>query len=82
MVQLVIMLVNGNLGTGVAIAGAFGLVRFRSAPGTAREISGVFLSMALGLATGMGYVGLAVVAFVIPGRRPGPAHRRELRSAV
>lgn len=64
-VQLVIMLVNGNLGTGVAIAGAFGLVRFRSAPGTAREISGVFLSMALGLATGMGYVGLAVVAFVI-----------------
>ena len=49
MVQLVIMLVNGNLGTGVAIAGAFGLVRFRSAPGTAREISGVFLSMALGL---------------------------------
>ena len=65
MVQLVIMLVNGNLGTGVAIAGAFGLVRFRSAPGTAREISGVFLSMALGLATGMGYVGLAVVAFVI-----------------
>lgn len=59
------MLVNGNLGTGVAIAGAFGLVRFRSAPGTAREISGVFLSMALGLATGMGYVGLAVVAFVI-----------------
>ena len=64
-VQLVIMLVNGNLGPGVAIAGAFGLVRFRSAPGTAREISGVFLSMALGLATGMGYVGLAVVAFVI-----------------
>ena len=54
------MLVNGNLGTGVAIAGAFGLVRFRSAPGTAREISGVFLSMALGLATGMGYVGLAL----------------------
>lgn len=65
MVQLVIMLVNGNLGAGVAVAGAFGLVRFRSAPGTAREISGVFLSMALGLATGMGYVGLAVVAFVI-----------------
>ena len=59
------MLVNGNLGAGVAVAGAFGLVRFRSAPGTAREISGVFLSMALGLATGMGYVGLAVVAFVI-----------------
>lgn len=37
-VQLVIMLVNGNLGAGVAVAGAFGLVRFRSAPGTAKEI--------------------------------------------
>ena len=65
MVQLVIMLVNGNLGAGVAVAGAFGLVRFRSAPGTAREIGALFLAMALGLATGMGYIGLAVLAFVI-----------------
>lgn len=64
-VQLVIMLVNGNLGTGVAVAGAFGLVRFRSAPGTAREIGALFLAMALGLATGMGYVWLAALAFVI-----------------
>ena len=64
-VQLIIMLVNGNLGTGVAVAGAFGLVRFRSAPGTAREIGALFLAMALGLATGMGYVGLAVLAFVM-----------------
>lgn len=64
-VQLVIMLVNGNLGAGVAVAGAFGLVRFRSAPGTAREIGALFLAMALGLATGMGYIGLAVLAFVI-----------------
>lgn len=64
-VQLVIMLVNGNLGAGVAVAGAFGLVRFRSAPGTAREIGALFLAMALGLATGMGYIGLAVLAFVM-----------------
>ena len=64
-VQLVIMLVNGNLVAGVAVAGAFGLVRFRSAPGTAREIGALFLAMALGLATGMGYIGLAVLAFVI-----------------
>ena len=64
-VQLVIMLVNGNLGAGVAVAGAFGLVRFRSAPGTAKEIGALFLAMAIGLATGMGYVGLAVMAFVI-----------------
>ena len=48
-VQAVIMLVNGNLGTGVAVMGAFGLVRFRSAPGNAREIGSVFLAMAIGL---------------------------------
>ena len=64
-VQLVIMLVNGNLGAGVAVAGAFGLVRFRSAPGTAKEIGALFLAMAIGLATGMGYVVLAAVFFVI-----------------
>ena len=64
-VQLVIMLVNGNLGAGVAVAGAFGLVRFRSAPGTVKEIGALFLAMAIGLATGMGYVGLAVMAFAI-----------------
>ena len=64
-VQIVIMLVNGNLGAGVAVAGAFGLVRFRSAPGTAREIGVLFLAMAIGLAAGMGFVGLAVLAFVI-----------------
>ena len=64
-VQLVIMLVNGNVGTGVAVAGAFSLVRFRSAPGNAREIGIIFLAMALGLATGMGLLGLAVLSFVI-----------------
>ena len=64
-VQLVIMLANGNLGAGVAVAGAFSLVRFRSAPGTAKEIGALFLAMSIGLATGMGYVGLAVMAFVI-----------------
>ena len=64
-VQLVIMLVNGNLGAGVAVAGTFSLVRFRSAPGSAREISTLFLAMAIGLATGMGYVALACVSFVI-----------------
>ena len=64
-VQVVIMLVNGNIGTGVAVAGAFGLVRFRSAPGTAREIGMIFLAMAIGLATGMGYVGIAVLFFII-----------------
>lgn len=64
-VQVVILLVNGNIGAGVAVAGAFSLVRFRSAPGTAREITALFLAMAIGLACGMGYVGLAVLTFVI-----------------
>lgn len=64
-VEAVIMLVNGNIGAGVAVAGAFSLVRFRSAPGTAKEISALFLAMTIGLATGMGYVTLAVVLFVI-----------------
>ena len=62
-VQVVIMLVNGNIGAGVAVTGAFSLVRFRSAPGTAREIGVLFLGMAIGLATGMGYVGLAALKF-------------------
>lgn len=68
-VQIVIMLVNGNVGAGVAVAGAFSLVRFRSAPGTAREIGVIFLAMAIGLAiglaTGMGYVVLAAVFFLV-----------------
>lgn len=63
-VQVVIMLVNGNLGTGVAVAGAFSLIRFRSVPGTARDICAIFLSMVIGIATGTGYIfiGAALVA--------------------
>lgn len=64
-VQVIIMLVNGNIGTGVAVAGAFGLVRFRSTPGTAKEIGMIFLAMAIGLADGMGYVILAALFFLV-----------------
>ena len=64
-VQVVIMLVNGNIGTGVAVMGAFSLVRFRSIPGSAREIGIIFLAMAVGLATGMGYIAIAAVFSVI-----------------
>lgn len=64
-VQVIIMLVNGNLGTGIAVAGAFSLVRFRSAPGSAREILSIFTAMAAGLATGVGYIGVAVLFTVI-----------------
>lgn len=60
-ISLIIMMVNGNLGAGVAVAGAFSLVRFRSVPGTAREICAIFLGMAAGLAAGMGYVAAALV---------------------
>lgn len=64
-VQVVIAMVNGNIGVGVAVAGAFSLVRFRSAAGSAREIGAVFACMAIGLATGMGYVGVAAIFTVI-----------------
>ena len=64
-VQVVIMMVNGNIGAGIAVAGAFSLVRFRSAPGTGKEITSIFLAMAVGLATGMGYIGLAAIFTVI-----------------
>ena len=60
-VSVVIMLVNGNLGAGVAVAGTFSLVRFRSTPGTAKEITAIFLAMAVGLACGMGYPGYAAL---------------------
>ena len=60
LVSAVIMLVNGNLGTSVAVLGAFGLVRFRSAAGSAKEITFIFFSMAVGLAAGLGFITLAV----------------------
>ena len=60
-VCVVIMMVNGNVGTGVAVAGAFSLVRFRSVPGTAREICTLFLAMGAGLIAGMGYLGFALL---------------------
>lgn len=69
-VQAVIMLVNGSIGAGVAVAGAFSLVRFRSVPGSSRDICILFLAMASGIAMGMGYVGYGamftiVISFVV-----------------
>ncbi|MBQ3069698.1 MAG: DUF4956 domain-containing protein [Clostridia bacterium] len=66
-VQTVIMMVNGNVGAGVAVMGAFSLVRFRSVPGSAREISFIFLAMAVGLATAMGFLGFAALITVVVG---------------
>ena len=89
LVQLVILLVNGNLGAGVAVAGAFSLVRFRSAPGSARDIMAIFLAMTVGLACGMGYCVLAVFAAVVTGlvflaqRTPAPeVSDRDIRVTV
>ena len=66
-VQPVILLVSGNLGAGVAVAGTFSLVRFRSVPGGAREIAAIFTAMAIGLATGMGYIAVAALMTVAVG---------------
>ena len=91
-VAAVITFVNGNIGAGVAVGGAFGLIRFRSAPGSAKEIGLVFLATAIGLATGMGYVVVAAVFFAIialamllltlTGFGAGAAEERELKITI
>ena len=92
-VQLVIMLVNGNLGIGLAVMGAFTLVRFRSIPGAANEIAALFFSMAIGLATGMGFIAVAALFVVIfgaatlvyaavPFGEAKPSERRQLKITI
>lgn len=66
-VCVVIMMVNGNVGAGVAVAGAFSLVRFRSVPGSAKEIGAIFLAMGNGLVIGMGYIGYAILIALVLG---------------
>lgn len=65
LVTVVILLVNGNLGTSVAVVGAFSLVRFRSIPGNSKEILDVFFAMSIGLAVGTGYIAFAVIFTLI-----------------
>ena len=65
LVSVVILLVNGNLGTSVAIVGAFSLIRFRSIPGNSRELIYVFFAMVIGLAVGTGYIAFAGVFTLI-----------------
>src|SRR5574344_194082 len=65
LVSVVMMMVNGNLGTSVAILGAFSLVRFRSLPGNSREIASVFWAMAIGLAVGMGQIYFAIIVTLV-----------------
>ena len=63
-VGMVITFVNGNVGAGIAFGGAFALVRFRSAQGTAEEIAAVLIAMASGVAFGMGYVAFGVLSLL------------------
>ena len=65
LITTVIMMVNGNLGTSIAILGSFSLIRFRSLPGNSKEIMNVFFAMAVGLACGTGYVGFALLITVV-----------------
>ena len=65
LVSLVMMMVNGNLGTSVAVLGAFSLIRFRSVPGNSKEIISVFFAMAIGLAVGMGQIGFSIITTII-----------------
>lgn len=92
-VCMIILMGNGNLGTGVAVASAFSLVRFRSAPGTVKEIGSLFLAMAVGLAVGMGYIGYAVLFALVTGlflmlatalteRKPRAAKEKILRITI
>lgn len=67
LVQTIILMVNGNLGTSIAIFGAFSLIRFRSLPGTSKEILSIFFAMAIGLATGMGQLLFATIITIIVG---------------
>ena len=93
LICMIILMVNGNLGAGVAVAGAFRLVRFRSAPGTAKEIGSLFLTMAVGLAVVMDYIGYAVLFALVTGlflmlatalteRKPRAAKEKILRITI
>ncbi len=89
-VQAVIMVVNGSIGAGIAAAGAFSLVRFRSIPGSSRDICMLFMGMAAGLVAGMGYVGYALALTVVLGivvlaverLLPSSKSRRQLRISI
>ena len=66
-VQIIIMLINGNIGVGVSVAGAFSLVRFRSISGTAKEIGTLFFAMAIGFVMGLGFILYAFIFLVLIG---------------
>lgn len=65
LVQILMVMVNGDLGTSVAVLGAFSLVRFRSVPGNSKEITSIFFAMAMGLVIGVGYILYALIITII-----------------
>ena len=91
-VTVIILVVNGNIGAGIAVAGAFSLVRFRSAPGSAKEIVMIFLAMSTGLLIGMGFIAYALLFSLIIGaanlvyntlgKKKGPSSKKELRITI
>ena len=64
-ITTVIMVVNGNLGAGIAVAGSFSLIRFRSVQGSGQEILAIFLAAAVGLCLGAGYIAVACLLMVL-----------------
>ena len=82
MVQVIILLVNGNLGAGVAVSGAFSLVRFRSAPGSARDITCIFLAMTLGLAATGAVMCLLLTAYAALSFGRKPEEEKELKVTI
>jgi hypothetical protein len=66
-VQFIVLLVNGNIGAGVAVLGAFSLIRFRSVPGNSKDIGTIFFTMAIGIVIGMGYLFYGILFFVVIG---------------
>ncbi len=65
LVGIVLLSVNGNLGTSIAVLGTFGLIRFRSIPGTSKEISSIFFAMAIGVACAMGQIYYAILFTIV-----------------
>jgi hypothetical protein len=66
-VQIIVMIANGNIGAGIAVAGAFSLVRFRSIPGNSRDMGAIFFAMATGFVTGMGYLFFGLLFLLVNG---------------
>lgn len=65
MISIIILLVGNNVARAFSLAGAFSIIRFRSTPGDTKDISYIFFTLAVGLASGMGYVGYAVIFTII-----------------